>query len=116
MQGRLPHSPARASFAVYNWSSLVPSSGRWAGGNFLVLCDDGVLDHFSRLSINRKSDLPVFAICLFNLGHSNEVTSRPAEDLEISNHKRMIDRNVGVGQQVAFVGDKNPYACDLHRD
>jgi hypothetical protein len=28
----------------------------------------------------------------------------------------MIDRNVGVGQQVAFVGDKNPYACDLHRD
>jgi hypothetical protein len=71
---------------------------------------------FRVLAFNRESDLPVFPICLFNLGHSNEVPSRPVEDLKVSNHKRMVDRNVCVGQQVALVGGKHPYACDLHAD
>jgi hypothetical protein len=97
-------------------ASLVPCPGHGFGGNFLVLVYYGFLDHFSRLSIDRKGDLPIRAIFLFHLRHSNEIPSRSPEDLKVLNRKTTVDGNICVSEQVPLVCGKDPYACDLHED
>jgi hypothetical protein len=60
---------------------LMSGSGHKVGRNFLVLRYHLCPDHSPRLSVNRKSDLPILAAFLFHLRHGNVVPSRSAEDL-----------------------------------
>ena len=74
------------------------------------------LDHFSCLCIHRKSDLPICAIFLSHLRHSDVVSSRSVQDLEVSHTKTVVDGNVCVSHQVTLIDGEDSYACDLHED
>src|SRR5262245_44670714 len=64
-------------------SPLAPSFSH----NFLILCDYFFLDHSSSVVVDRMSDIFISPILAFFAGHRDEISSRAADDLEVSDHE-----------------------------
>src|SRR5207249_9812820 len=93
-------------------SSLAPS----LGDHSVILPYYFLFYHRSRFVINRMSDILIGTVFSFFAGHRDEIPSRPSNDLKVSDHETVIQRDGYISPKFILVDRKDPNLCNLHRD
>ena len=62
------------------------------------------------------SDILIGTVFSFFAGHRNEIPSGPSNDLKVSDHETVIQRDGYISPKFILVDRKDPNLCNLHRD
>src|SRR5947208_16709134 len=106
------HPAARKIGSFVLKSSLAPA----LGDHSVILPDYFLFDHRSRFVINRMSDILIGTVFSFFAGHRNEIPSGPSNDLKVSDHETVIQRDGYISPKFILVDRKDPNLGNLHRD
>jgi hypothetical protein len=84
--------------------------------NLVVFRDYFLFDHLSSFVIDWMSDIFVGPVFAFLAGHRYEIPRGAAYNLEVSDHKTVIQRDGYVSPEFLFIHRKDPNLGNLHRD
>jgi hypothetical protein len=109
---RSPHAELKIGSSTFFESFLRPTFC-----DHLVIFRNYLLfDHPAGFVVDRMSDILVSSVFAFLAGHRHEIPAGAANDLEISDHKAVIQGNSHVSPELVFVDGKDPNLGNLHRD
>jgi hypothetical protein len=116
---RPPRTPTRAVQApghdIRSSTSESPLAPPFSN-NLVVFRDYFLFDHLSSFVIDWMSDIFVGPVFAFLAGHRYEIPRGAAYNLEVSDHKTVIQRDGYVSPEFLFIHRKDPNLGNLHRD
>src|SRR6266542_5721522 len=91
-------SPREVHRAAQNRGSIVFEWFRAAtfGKDLMIFSDDFLLDHSSRLIVDRMSDVLIGSVFAFFAGHRDEKSSSAMDDLKIPDHEAVIESDGNI--------------------
>jgi hypothetical protein len=86
---------------VFRFRGGLPVASR---NHLAVLPKYGLLDHPSRLSVDRKCNIPLSAIALRHIRKGDEKASGTFDDPDVMDQKAIIEANGSIGFDKLLVG------------